>query len=533
MSLNQYDRMFSPSHLNLTWTNVSVTIGNQKTQPCLQNVTGYARAARILALIGPSSSGKSTLITLLSGRHLSNKVVLDTSTSRIYLMGHPINDRRILLEQCGYVESPTQFKSSTSSITVREHLVFQVSFFTRTSATDHQQLSQVMLRAPSNVDTLHRYSLIQLLLKRLDLHRCENTFTNQLSGGEARRLCLVSCLLSSPSIILFDDCNTGLDSHLALSLIRHIRSLRKTTILVLHQPSSRMMSLIDDVCLFGPCGRVIYMGPADQALSVFQSLCPSHVNAADFFLEQAVLIKDDGDNIVARGRWESILIEQWALIDKDNEKQPMVKRLRSSYEASFFVQMRWLFWRSLSLRETHRLAILLSQLLILALICGVLDLGVGRHEIDQRTVQNTSGLLIRMMILIIRTSCLLALATTSVDHNTLRLESYHQRLYSIGAYYLTKTLSELPVFILMTWLFINIVFVLAGLQNYFVLCLVMILTTLCGIALSSLLASIVRTKETRLVFWHSFTQSIAMLSGFYINARSIPLILRPVRLLSF
>ena len=98
---------------------------NGELDTYLNNATGCARAARILAIIGPSGSGKSTLLTWHSGR-LNHKLNLDKRISRIYLNDQLIDDQRLLLAHCGYVESPTEFGIFIGSLTVREHLTYQV-----------------------------------------------------------------------------------------------------------------------------------------------------------------------------------------------------------------------------------------------------------------------------------------------------------------------------------------------------------------------------------------------------------------------
>ena len=77
--------------------------------------------------MGPSGSGKSTLIKLLSGRRLNENLSVNTSDSRIEINGHPVQDYRLLLEQCGYVEPSSELGAFIQSITVRKHLVFKVS----------------------------------------------------------------------------------------------------------------------------------------------------------------------------------------------------------------------------------------------------------------------------------------------------------------------------------------------------------------------------------------------------------------------
>jgi ABC-type multidrug transport system ATPase subunit len=122
--LNQFST--ESSDINLVWENLTVTIDKTTNKSALNNVSGYARAGRILGLMGPSSSGKTTLINLLSGRPLSQQLIFDSHKGNIYLNKQKINDRQILVDQCGFVDQPNELGAQVESITVREHLVFQV-----------------------------------------------------------------------------------------------------------------------------------------------------------------------------------------------------------------------------------------------------------------------------------------------------------------------------------------------------------------------------------------------------------------------
>lgn len=114
----------SSTNMNITWRNISVSIKSETSEKCLNNVSGYAKTARVLALMGPSGSGKSTLIKLLSGRLLNKNLSLNTNDGRIEINGHQVRDYRLLLERCGYVEPSSELGAFIQSITVREHLVF-------------------------------------------------------------------------------------------------------------------------------------------------------------------------------------------------------------------------------------------------------------------------------------------------------------------------------------------------------------------------------------------------------------------------
>lgn len=98
---------------------------------------------------------------------------------------------------------------------------------------------------------------------------------------------------------------SGLDSATALTVVRLLRSLAdegRTIITTLHQPSSQMLALFDNIMLLS-AGRVVYSGPAGGALPHFASLglpCPPHYNPCDYFLQLLTDAAADGSQPVTR-----------------------------------------------------------------------------------------------------------------------------------------------------------------------------------------------------------------------------------------
>lgn len=82
-------------------------------------------------------------------------------------------------------------------------------------------------------------------------------------------------------------CLSGLDSVSSLQVVSHLRTLAlegRTVAVVLHQPSSRLFRLFDDVLVMGG-GRSLYCGPVDEAASAFSAAgfpCPTFYNIADY-----------------------------------------------------------------------------------------------------------------------------------------------------------------------------------------------------------------------------------------------------------
>lgn len=85
----------------------------------------------------------------------------------------------------------------------------------------------------------------------------------------------------------------------SVQVVSHLRTLAlsgRTVVVVLHQPSSRLFQLFDDVLVMGTLargaqpaqpapGRCLYCGPADQAAAAFSEAgftCPTFYNIADY-----------------------------------------------------------------------------------------------------------------------------------------------------------------------------------------------------------------------------------------------------------
>ncbi len=81
---------------------------------------------------------------------------------------------------------------------------------------------------------------------------------------------------------------TGLDSATSLGLIVTLKNLAQsghTVVTTIHQPSSSMFAMLDNVLLLAEGGWVVYHGPTSQVVDYFASLglySPPHYNPADF-----------------------------------------------------------------------------------------------------------------------------------------------------------------------------------------------------------------------------------------------------------
>lgn len=121
----------------------------------------------------------------------------------------------------------------------------------------------------------------------LNMERNRNTLVGHLSGGERKRLSIGVELVTNPPIMFFDEPTSGLDSVASFQVLSYLRKLARDgrlIVCVVHQPSSRLMQLFDDILVMS-AGRVLYSGAQDEMLNFFQKAnfeCPQYYNPADF-----------------------------------------------------------------------------------------------------------------------------------------------------------------------------------------------------------------------------------------------------------
>ncbi len=186
----------------------------------LSNIFFSAIRGETIAFVGPSGSGKSSLVKLLVGLYApSSGTIFYNSVSYDFI------DKEELRKQVGFVTQDTQLFSGT----IRENLLF-----VNPNATDAECL-----------DALEK-AQCQNLLNRggggLDTVIGEGGV--KVSGGEKQRLSIARALLRKPNVLVFDEATSALDSLTEEEIGKTIRSVSETkshiTIMIAHRLSTIM-----------------------------------------------------------------------------------------------------------------------------------------------------------------------------------------------------------------------------------------------------------------------------------------------------
>ena len=190
------------------------------TNYALENISFEIKKGETIAFVGPSGSGKTSLVKLLVGLYQPEKGMVyynDVTSGDINL------DQ--LRSQIGFVTQDTQLFAGT----IKENLLF-----VNPNATDEEML-----------DVLHKSACDSLLVradKGLDTVIGEGGV--KISGGEKQRLSIARALLRNPSILVFDEATSSLDSITEEEITNTVRNLsgnkQHLSILIAHRLSTIM-----------------------------------------------------------------------------------------------------------------------------------------------------------------------------------------------------------------------------------------------------------------------------------------------------
>ena len=208
----------------LTMKNIVKTFGSGHTEvTALKGINFNVKQGEFVSIIGPSGSGKSTFLTISGG--------LQTPTSgEIAINGQSFSDLSekkradLRFKEIGFI---LQSSNLIPFLKVKEqfYLVDRVS---------HQKQNE---------------TVIDDLLKSLDIYDLKESYPRDLSGGERQRVAIARALFNDPSLILADEPTASLDTDHAFEvvklLVKEAHEKQKATVMVTYD--ARMIKWSDRV----------------------------------------------------------------------------------------------------------------------------------------------------------------------------------------------------------------------------------------------------------------------------------------------
>ncbi|KZV14677.1 ABC transporter G family member 22-like [Dorcoceras hygrometricum] len=534
---------------HVTYKLVLKGIASTVEKDILNGITGSVVPGEVLALMGPSGSGKTTLLSLLGGRVTEHSI-----SGSITYNDQPYS--KSLKSRIGFV---TQDDILFPNLTVRETLTYAAR-----------------LRLPRTLTKDEKDKRAMDVILELGLERCQDTiiggsFVRGVSGGERKRVCIGNEIIINPSLLFLDEPTSGLDSTTASRIVDTLNDIAeagKTVVTTIHQPSTRLFLKFDKLILLGK-GSLLYFGKASEAMIYFSTIGCSPLiamNPAEFMLDLAngnvtdISIPSEFQDRVQMGNFKSetksgkidpaviheYLVEAYearvAVHEKKNIMEPtsvdeeMKSKVSSSkreYGASWYEQYSILFWRGLKERKNDYFSWLrITQVLATATILGLLWWQSGSDNPEE--LQDQAGLLFFVAVFWGFFPVFTAIFTFPQERAMLSKERAAD-MYRLSAYFVARTMSDLPLDLLLPVLFLLVVYFMAGLRmNVGSFFLTMVTVFLCIIAAQGLGLAIGATllDLKRATTLASVTVMTFMLAGGFF-VQNVPVFISWLRYLSF
>ncbi|XP_065681932.1 protein white isoform X2 [Hydra vulgaris] len=490
---------------------------NITVKKLLDSITGAAEPSSLLAIMGASGAGKTTLLNVLSGQNVKNLQI----TGDILVNNKNIHSK--IKKISAYVQQEELF---IGTLTVREHLLFQA-----------------YLRMPEAYSTKEKEKRVDDVIAQFGLGKCQNTVIGVagrirgISGGENKRLAFASEIITDPKLLFVDEPTSGLDSFMAESVItclQKIASEGTTIIATIHQPSSEVFVLFDRLLLLSE-GRTAYLGPRRDALAFFESVnfpCPSTYNPADHFIHTLAVVP--GQEVQCRAKCHSICdafssiqtIQSFNSIDDTEEDSYLMKH---QYKVGFFKQLRATVWRSwrASLREPFMTKIRLFTSVFIGLISGLVFLKVGKNTTDESNdvATNVNGALF-FTVMTQSFSALSGSLYIFPAEIPVFLKEHKLAMYRPDVYFISKTLSEFPWYVIGPVIYSTIFYFMVGLRTdaaaFFIFVGIVQLLNQAGLSFGYFISSISPTVQVATSVGPPLIMPFVLFGGFFLKDMSIP-----------
>ncbi|XP_023741118.1 ABC transporter G family member 35 [Lactuca sativa] len=281
---------------------VGISFSQKAKLRILKDVSGVIKPKRMALLLGPPSSGKTSLLLALAGR-LDHNLEVD---GEITYNGYKLNEfepRRTsaYISQTDVhvgemtVKETLDFSARCQGVGSRLEMLAELARREKEEGVTPEAEVDFFMKATAiegDVSSLITYYTLRIL--GLDI--CRDTFVGDqmrrgISGGQKKRVTTGEMLVGPAKTLFMDEISTGLDSSTTFQIVKCLQQVvhltDSTIFMSLLQPAPETYDLFDDIILLSE-GQIVYQGPRDNILEFFEAcgfVCPERKGTADFLQE--------------------------------------------------------------------------------------------------------------------------------------------------------------------------------------------------------------------------------------------------------
>jgi phospholipid/cholesterol/gamma-HCH transport system ATP-binding protein len=272
------DNSVSPQNSLVSIRNLSFSRGNKKI---FDDISLEFERGKITAIMGPSGTGKTTLLKLIGGQLFPEQGSITVDGKNVHQLRR--SDLYNLRKRMGML---FQSGALLTDMSVYDNVAFPLR--------EHTHLTESMIR-----------TLVLMKLQAVGLRGARNLMPNELSGGMARRIALARAIALDPMMILYDEPFTGQDPISKGALVHLIKSLNNTlglTSIIVSHDVHETAAIADAIYMISE-GKIVGQGtPKEIEQSASEWVQQFMTGAADGPVHFHYPAKDYVDDLLSTGK---------------------------------------------------------------------------------------------------------------------------------------------------------------------------------------------------------------------------------------
>ncbi|KAK3002200.1 hypothetical protein RJ639_021006, partial [Escallonia herrerae] len=281
---------------------IGIRLAERTNLTILKNASGIIKPSRMALLLGPPSSGKTTLLLALAGK-------LDPSLKvqgEITYNGHRLNEF-VPQKTSAYisqndvhvgemtVKETLDFSARCQGVGSRYELLTELARREKDAGIFPEPEIDLFMKATA-VEGVESSLITDYTLRILGLDVCRDTIVGDemirgISGGQKKRVTTGEMMVGPTKTLFMDEISTGLDSSTTFQIVKCLQQIvhltEDTILMSLLQPAPETFDLFDDIILLSE-GQIVYQGPREHVVEFFETCgfkCPERKGTADFLQE--------------------------------------------------------------------------------------------------------------------------------------------------------------------------------------------------------------------------------------------------------